>query len=230
MRREGTECADFQQFFTRTSPDMLARAQMLCGHQHDAEDAVQEAYIQALRCWGRIRRYERPDLWVYTIMKQRLWATRRRWWSRQRTVGLEIASPSTASAEQTAQARAVLDVLDSLPPRQRQVAVRYYLEDRSQDDIAEELGISRGAVGAHLFKARDNMRKKLGITGRIEDALMAGGRPAFSAAGAAAGDRLSNALRATHAWLCLAAKTDQQVLARIYDTVIREADRDGKPT
>ena len=49
-------------------------------------------------------------------------------------------------------ARAVLDALRALPDRQREVlALRYYL-DLSEADIAETLGISRGAVKSHASR------------------------------------------------------------------------------
>jgi RNA polymerase sigma factor (sigma-70 family) len=48
--------------------------------------------------------------------------------------------------------RAVLDALRGLPERQREVLVlRYYL-DLSEADIAQTLGISRGAVKSHAFR------------------------------------------------------------------------------
>ena len=48
--------------------------------------------------------------------------------------------------------RAVLDALRPLPDRQREVlALRYYL-DLSEADIADTLGISRGAVKSHASR------------------------------------------------------------------------------
>ena len=48
--------------------------------------------------------------------------------------------------------RAVLDALRALPARQREVlALRYYL-DLSEAEIADTLGISRGAVKSHASR------------------------------------------------------------------------------
>ena len=74
---EAVKPAEFHTFFECSCPGMLARALLLAGHRQDAEDAVQQAYVEALRRWERVGRYDSPDAWVYKIVKQRLWATAR---------------------------------------------------------------------------------------------------------------------------------------------------------
>src|SRR5689334_10676943 len=69
---------DFPAFFARTGSGMIAKAILLSGHRQEAEDAVQEAYTEALRSWHRIGAYDSPEAWVYKVMSQRLWAASRR--------------------------------------------------------------------------------------------------------------------------------------------------------
>jgi RNA polymerase sigma factor (sigma-70 family) len=55
----------------------------------------------------------------------------------------------------------VLDALRALPNRQREVlALRYYL-DLSEAQIAETLGISRGAVKSHASRGAASLRELL---------------------------------------------------------------------
>ena len=55
----------------------------------------------------------------------------------------------------------VLDALRALPERQREVlTLRYYL-DLSEEQIAETLGISRGAVKSHAFRGAAALRPLL---------------------------------------------------------------------
>ena len=42
-------------FFESTHSAVLARAIMLCGHRADADDAVQEAYLEALLSGDKVR-------------------------------------------------------------------------------------------------------------------------------------------------------------------------------
>jgi RNA polymerase sigma factor (sigma-70 family) len=56
---------------------------------------------------------------------------------------------------------AVLDAMRALPDRQREVlALRYYL-DLSEADIADTLGISRGAVKSHASRGSATLRSLL---------------------------------------------------------------------
>jgi RNA polymerase sigma factor (sigma-70 family) len=66
-------------------------------------------------------------------------------------------------------ARAVAQVLDAMPPRQRAVATRRLRERRSTADIARELGISPRTVEAHVARATKALRAQL-------PALLAGNR------------------------------------------------------
>ncbi|MGH3857828.1 MAG: RNA polymerase sigma factor, partial [Pseudonocardiaceae bacterium] len=113
------EPIDFSEFYDQTAPRMLARALMRCGQLQNAEDAVQDAYAEALRRWQRVGGYESPEAWVYKIMKQRLSrAAKHWWWARRKPTTpelLELAVPPAATAEETAEAREVLRALFLLP-------------------------------------------------------------------------------------------------------------------
>ncbi|MCF6522830.1 RNA polymerase sigma factor [Streptomyces sp. JJ36] len=172
---EGAAHGDFETFFARSLPGMLARAMLLCGHPQDAEDAVQEAYAEALRRWDRLRGYDAPDAWVYRVVRQRLWGAAR---SRRRTRPVddpvaEMRPPAAASVEQTAEVRAVLAALSGLPARQRTVLVLHCLQGLPQDEIAGELGLSRGGVAANLHKAR---RRLKGVVGTADEGTVPGRR------------------------------------------------------
>jgi RNA polymerase sigma factor (sigma-70 family) len=228
---EAVEPADFRTFFERSCPSMLARALLIAGHRQDAEDAVQQAYVEALRRWERLGRYDSPDAWVYKIVKQRLWgAARRRTWLRP--VGLEVSRPPTASPEQTAHARAVLATLATLPRRQRQVIVLHCLHGMTQQDIADELGITRSAVAGSVLKARRNLEKVLGMTSDEHpggDPLIPAARRTSLPAGVSAADQLATSLRETEAWLRAGIEADAATLQRIRSQVMASAAKD-EPT
>lgn len=83
-----------------------------------------------------------------------------------RDAHLDRPCDATASAEDLAltQARnnALVDAIRLLPRRQREVVVlRYYL-GLSEQEIADELGVSRGAVKAHASRAREALGRSFG--------------------------------------------------------------------
>lgn len=172
---------DFEAFFAGTYSQVLAQAIMLCGNREDAEDATQEAFVEAYRAWDRIAAYELPEAWLRRVVAQRLWKVyRRRKTGQERLLRLPV--PAQASPEQTAEAREVFRLLASLPPRQRMTLVLFCLDGWSQQEIAAALRMTRGGVAANVAKARQTLREAWGmtadeVTGR--DPLVAG----MSAAG-----------------------------------------------
>jgi RNA polymerase sigma-70 factor (ECF subfamily) len=64
--------------------------------------------------------------------------------------------------ELTEQQQAVLDALDRLPPRQREV-IAWSVDGFTPDEIARQLGIAPEAVRVSLHKARTALKRILGL-------------------------------------------------------------------
>lgn len=48
-----------------------------------------------------------------------------------------------------------------LPPRQREAVLLFYIADYTVASVSEVMDLSEGAVKAHLFKARESLRREL---------------------------------------------------------------------
>jgi RNA polymerase sigma factor (sigma-70 family) len=197
---EPAPAPDFDSFFARTLPRLLATAQMACRDWHDAEDLAQDAYLTAFRSWDRVREYGNPEAWLHTVLRHLIWARSRRR-SREHELRAALPVPRDPTPEETALASAVLAALDELPPRQRAAIVLQCRYGLRQEEIAAELGVRRSTVAVSVRNARHSLEKALDLTPgsvvRPEDALVsswpwAGPRPA---------DRLSAALLAAGGWL-----------------------------
>jgi RNA polymerase sigma factor (sigma-70 family) len=74
-------------------------------------------------------------------------------------------SPAVSYGESTEQEpEAALDVhraVASLPTRQQQAAILYYLLDLPVEEVASEMGCSEGTVKTHLSRAREVLRDRL---------------------------------------------------------------------
>ena len=57
---------------------------------------------------------------------------------------------------------AALRAIAGLPDRQREAMLLFLNTDRTLNEIGDALGCSKGAVGAHLHRARATLRKVLG--------------------------------------------------------------------
>ncbi len=130
-----------------------------------AEEVVQDSFVAVHARWSRLRE---PDLALaylrQTVVNRSRSALRHRavvdrhLVRESRPVDVPGADQSAlASARRTA----VLDAMRMLPQRQREVlALRYYL-DLSEAEIAEALGISRGAVKSHASRGSAALRNLL---------------------------------------------------------------------
>ena len=135
---------------------------LLVRDQGLAEEVVQEAFVAVHGRWSRLRE---PDL-ALAYLRQAV-VNRSRSALRHRAVVQRHADRRTAplveaGADQAAlvgdRRAAVLDALRELPQRQREVlALRYYL-DLSEAEIADALGISRGAVKSHASRGAAALR------------------------------------------------------------------------
>lgn len=216
---------DFSAFFASTGPGMLAKAILLSGNRQEAEDAVQEAYTEALRCWHRIGAYDSPEAWVYKVMSQRLWAAARRA-SRQVPSGVDLRVParSQADPERSAEARAAIAALAALPGKMRFVMVMHCLNGMSQEEVASELGLARSTVAVYVHSARRLLEKALGLASaaHADQSLVRvpGPTSPFRDYGqATAVDPLARRLRAAENWLREGLAGDGVTMSAIGDAV-----------
>lgn len=151
--------------FTAHYPRLVRLAILLVDDVETAEDVVMDAFtgLQRRRLWLRD-----PDDGFRYLRSSVLNGARSKLRRRRvaRVAKLDRPPDSTASAEDLAlmQGRdsAIVDAVRRLPRRQREVIVlRYYL-GLSEQEIADELGVSRGAVKTHASRARDALADTLG--------------------------------------------------------------------
>ncbi|MGH8893581.1 MAG: SigE family RNA polymerase sigma factor [Actinomycetes bacterium] len=128
-----------------------------------AEEVVQDSFVAMHGAW---RRLADPDR-ALAYLRQSV-VNRARSALRHRSVverHRPPASPHAASAEHGAMVALehaeVLAALRRLPERQREVLVLRYYADLSEADIADALGISRGAVKSHASRGMAALRTSL---------------------------------------------------------------------
>jgi RNA polymerase sigma-70 factor (ECF subfamily) len=141
----------------------------LLGHADDTEDVVQEALLDAFR----LRAGQPVDNWGALV---RQLATRRAIdrLRKRRTAALpsletfDVAAPESEQPESVAVERELADrlrwAIAELSDREASVfSLRYFGELRN-DEIARTLGISTGAVGVALHKARNRLKELLSLS------------------------------------------------------------------
>lgn len=134
---------------------------------HEADDAVQAAFIQALRVWPTIRQ---PRAWLYKVALREYYRADTRTRTRETPAGNalpERAEPLDSSDivlldEEEEMVRAAIA---ALPGRQRQV-MALTLAGFAPAEIAEQLGCDPAAVRQNQVRARGNLARQLGLDRR----------------------------------------------------------------
>ena len=146
--------------------DRLVRLSvLLVRDQGQAEEVVQDAFVELHRRWARLDDPDRAPAYLRQSVVNRSRSALRhrgvvqRHLARQHRV--DDAPPADEPVLADSRRRTVLDALQQLPRRQREVlALRYYL-DLSEAEIAETLGVSRGAVKSHASRGAAALRPLL---------------------------------------------------------------------
>jgi RNA polymerase sigma factor (sigma-70 family) len=158
LARDGDPAA-FRLLVERHLPMARARAARLCTQPDDADDAVQDAFLQAFLALDRLRDPDRFAGWLGGIVANVCRAQRRR--APLTLVGdwPENLHPASAgslpSAEDLDRADALGRAVAGLPSGQRQAVTRFYYADQPASEIAS----TPGAAKASLHKARRRLRE-----------------------------------------------------------------------
>jgi RNA polymerase sigma-70 factor (sigma-E family) len=149
----------FREFVRTRSNTLLGLAYALTGQQQSAEDLLQNALAKTASRWRRV--HTSPEAYVRTVM----YHDQVSWWRRRR-ISEELTHtmpdmPDRADvARQSADRIALRDALRQLPPRQRAVLVLRFLEDRTEAETAQILGVTTGTVASQTHRALARLRAR----------------------------------------------------------------------
>lgn len=141
----------------------------LAGSRQEAEDWLQEAFVQVFRDIGQYRGEGSLEGWVRRIV----FRTALQHFQKQRFYIQQLDDSQLekilAATEQNApidndEPGRLVALLQYLPPGFRTVLNLYILEERSHEEIARELGISIGTSKSQLHRAKAFMRRLLDKT------------------------------------------------------------------
>jgi RNA polymerase sigma-70 factor (ECF subfamily) len=152
---------DFDAFVAPHAAVLMAIAARLVGVD-DAADVVQEALLRSWRRWstfdpakGTLR------AWLAAITVDRARRHRRGLPRANLRTTLTDLPDVPARDSDHAQRLVIEAVVRSLPRRQREVIVVFYLADMSVEQTARALGLRPGSVKAHLAAARARLKTAL---------------------------------------------------------------------
>ncbi len=160
------DVAAYEQLYRRHAPRLFAVVWRLCGGQQArAEDALQEAFLQAWKALPAFRMDSSVATWLHRLaVNAALMELRAR--GNQAHDSLDDADldlPEMQVHDRCAGTERDLErVLATLPPRARAVLVLHDIEGWKHSEIAEQLQMAVGSSKAQLHRARGLLRARLG--------------------------------------------------------------------
>jgi RNA polymerase sigma-70 factor (ECF subfamily) len=155
-------------------PRVHALARRMCGNPQDAEDLVQETFLNAIRAWDQLQDPENPRPWLYSIARRSCQRMRRRRAGepahlesydalvpRPSETGPEL--PSTEHGPHAdrlrAEAREIVErALSTLPDTFRLPLVLADVAELDTAEIAAVLGLKEATVKTRIHRARLKLR------------------------------------------------------------------------
>ena len=174
-RLRSGEDAAYEELVRGMGGRMLAVARRFLGSEDEAEDAVQEAFIQAFKNIGRFEGASRLSTWLHRIVvNAALMRLRKK--GRSREISIEELLPSfledghrvaptgrwIETGEQIAERKElrqlVRDAIDRLPDNYRNVLLLRDIEQLDTEESAKILDLTVNATKTRLHRARQALR------------------------------------------------------------------------
>lgn len=151
----------------------------MTGHAEDAQDLLQDALLEAYKCFGKFQRGTFFDKWLYRIMTNTFIDRQRKKKRTGRTESLD--APLGMGEDGEGAARDVADwnsdparvalrgeygedvqsALNALPPEFRMTLILSDVEEFSYEEVALLMGTPVGTVRSRLHRARAQMKQSL---------------------------------------------------------------------
>ena len=135
------------------------------GDRELAADLVQDTFEAAARAWATLRGHAegRQRAWLLgTLANKDISDFRRREAFRRRQADIQ-ARYQPAAADTAAQALSAIalerarEIIEEMPPRQKEIALMRWQDRMKATEIAAALGVAEGTVHAHLHTARGKL-------------------------------------------------------------------------
>lgn len=147
----------FSWFFQSEYPQVVRTAYLVLQDAEGAKDVAQEAFVQTMRHWNKVKDYDKPEAWVRRVAIRMAVKIARK----QRLQTTLANAPELAVVTKSSDPD-LMRAIGTLPSKQRAAVVLFYLEDRPVTEVAEILDCSESTAKVHLHRARQKLAGLLG--------------------------------------------------------------------
>ena len=149
---------EIEQLYREHGHVVLRRARRILGNEVDAREVLQEIFVSLLDRPDQFDRRSAVTTFLYAMTTH---ACLNRLRNQRRRSDL-LAREARAAHEEAGAASSVdaARLLAALPDRLQQVAIHYFVDEMTHDEIAEIIGVSRRQVGNLVAKVQEEARKR----------------------------------------------------------------------
>ncbi len=148
---------------------VLGLSHRLLGRDDEVEDLAQDCFVQALRSLHTLADPQAFGGWLkaivvrtaHKLLRRRAIATRLGLRRRGEPIDVDVLVSRAAPADVQAELRAVYRILEDLPVRLRMALVLRRVEGASQEEMAEQMGISVSTAKRLTRDAEDRLEEAL---------------------------------------------------------------------
>ncbi len=159
------------------SKPLLKRALSLVNHKDDAMDLVQETFISAASTFHKFQAKSSPLTWLQHILKNKISDFYRKKYRRPQTLSLSSFFDGESgswidnsvlnswseglddSEHYEDLVKTLEQCIESLPPQWLMTVRLYYIEEKQNKDVCQELNISTSNLWKILQRSRMQLRK-----------------------------------------------------------------------
>jgi RNA polymerase sigma-70 factor (ECF subfamily) len=163
--RRSARTEDFESAAMPHLDDLFRTALRVSGDRSEAEDLVQETYLQAWKSFDRFESGTNCRAWLYKILFHVIQHHRRRWFNKKSVretdeqlidqIAYEPPVPQHLRDEE------VLAAFDKVPSQYREVVLLADVQEFSYKEVAATLAIPVGTVMSRLSRGRKLLRQLL---------------------------------------------------------------------
>jgi RNA polymerase sigma-70 factor (ECF subfamily) len=161
-----TRRTEVAELYSKYGATVRNRCRYLLRDEEASRDAVQEVFVKVMRSIGEFRNESSPLTWILRIATNYclnlIAANKAKWHDRFKQYVRHQEAEQSMRPSALERSWMVRDLLEQLDVETQQVAVHYYVDEMTQEEIAEALHRSLPTIRKRLEKFRRVASKELG--------------------------------------------------------------------
>ena len=152
----------FETVVNTYAKDAFRYAFWLCKDRHIAEDIVQESFARAWKSLDQLTDDKAAKSWLFTILRRENARRFERYKPQMEALEPNQIIASKENYDTSIEAFVLRQALAQLNEEYREPLVLQVIGGYSMEEIAQQLGLSKGAVMTRVHRARQKLRLALG--------------------------------------------------------------------